>query len=245
MNLINSNYQTHFFELKKILLKVVIFFLAAMLLSYINKEILCEALIKPLVNIKLGSTKIIYTAITEAFIAYLDISCFFATALTIPFFSYQIYRFIAPALYKDELNIARIILILAPFLFILACSFVYFLVMPNAWGFFLSFDSIGSQELFFEAKIGQYLSFIINLMLVFGIAFELPVILIILFLLKIISLQGMIEKRRISIVLNFIIAGIITPPDVVSQLALALPMCALYEMTIMICKNINNKGITK
>jgi len=242
-NLNKYSYQEHFLELKKILLKVVIFFLLAMLCGYLNKEVILQILIKPLIDIKLGSTKIIYTAVTEAFLAYLELSCFFATLLTIPFLSYQMYFFIAPGLYKQERQITKVILILAPCLFLLACAFVYFLVIPNAWSFFLSFNSIGQQPLLFEAKIDQYLRIIINLMLVFGGAFELPVILIILFLLKIISLQGMIKKRRISIVLNFIIAGIVTPPDVLSQLALALPMCALYEIAILVCKNINNKGI--
>ena len=115
------------------------FFFLAFLCGYLNKEMLLEILIKPLINVQLGSTKIIYTAVTEAFLAYLDLSCFFATVLTIPFLSYQIYFFISPGLYIEERKIARVILILAPCLFMMACAFVYFLVIPNAWAFFLSF----------------------------------------------------------------------------------------------------------
>ena len=239
----NNTYKYHFAELRRRMLYVVIFFLFSCLVSYIWKQEICCILIKPLEQITLGVTKFIYTSIAEGFFSYLNLAVFCALILTIPVLSYQLYRFIVPGLYYEELRIARIVFILAPLLFALAILLVYFAVMPTVWKFFLSFDSIGIKPLIFEARISQYLSIVINLMLAFGIAFELPVVLIILFLLKIISLQSMIKKRRISIVFNFILAGIITPPDVISQLMLAIPMCGLYEITILICKNIEKRSI--
>lgn len=233
-----SSYQEHFLELRQRLLKVIIFFIAAFVVSYCYKEQICAILIKPLLLLKTDGAKIIYTAITEAFFSYLNLAFCCAWLSTMPFLCYQIYCFIAPALDANELTVARILMLLAPFLFLLACVFVYFVVMPNAWRFFLSFETIAAEPMLFEARIGQYLEFVIKLMMAFGVAFELPVVLIILFLLKILTLQGMIKTRRISIVINFIIAGIITPPDVLSQLMLAIPMCMLYEMTIMICRKL-------
>ena len=175
----------------------------------------------------------------EAFLAYLQLSLFSALILTTPFISYQIYTFLAPGLYSFEKTIAKILFILVPILFLIACIFVYFLIIPVAWDFFLGFGFINNMPVVFEARISQYFGLIIKLMVSFGIAFELPVILIVLFLLKIISLQGMIKKRRIAIVINFILAAILTPPDVLTQFMLALPMCLLYEVAILVCKNIN------
>jgi sec-independent protein translocase protein TatC len=240
-HLIKYSYKDHFLELKTRLYYTVVFFIFAALISYIYKESIGAVLIDPLLKIKLSNTKVIYTSITEAFLTYLELSLFVASLVTIPFLSYQIYCFTAPGLYKNERAVAKILFILAPCLFICACLFVYFLVIPNAWNFFLSFDAIGSVSVLFEAKISEYLGFVIKLMIAFGVAFELPVILIILFLLKIISLQGMIKKRRISIVVNFILAGILTPPDILSQFMLAIPMCLLYESAILICGNINKR----
>ncbi len=243
-DLVKYTYKDHFADLKKKLWYILVFFVAAFLLSYSYKEEITSILVKPLLDIKKTSTKVIYTAITEAFVTYLELSLFSALLLSLPFASYQMYCFIAPGLYKYEKKVARILFVLAPVLFLLACIFVYFLVIPTAWTFFLNFESIGNINILFEAKISEYLHTIINLMTAFGIAFELPVILIILFLLKIVTLQGMIRKRRIAIVINFILAGILTPPDILSQFMLAIPMCLLYEVAIMICKKLINGNIT-
>ena len=243
MTINNNTYKYHFFELRRRIIFVLLFFFCAFVLSYIWKEEICALLILPLQNIAANSTKIIYTSIEEGFFAYLYLSLMCASFLTMPFVSYQVYRFITPGLYSSELRIAQTLFIMAPVLFVMAVFLVYFGVMPTVWKFFLSFDSIANQPLIFEARISQYLSMSINLMMAFGLAFELPVVLIVLFLLKIITLQSMIEKRRISIVLNFILAGLITPPDVISQLMLAVPMCGLYEITILICRNIEKRTL--
>ncbi len=232
-------YREHFLELKKRLLCVIFFFLLAFIGSYLLRESCAHVLIKPLMRIQGGSVKIIYTALPEAFLAYLQLSLFSALIITIPFISYQVYAFVAPGLYNFEKAIAKVLFILAPMLFMSACFFVYFLIMPLAWSFFLEFGFIKDVPITFEAKISQYFDLIIKLMLSFGAAFELPIILIMLFLLKIVSLQGMIKKRRIAIVINFILAAFLTPPDVLTQVALALPMCLLYEVAILVCRNIN------
>jgi sec-independent protein translocase protein TatC len=237
-NLLRYSYKEHFAELKKRVLYTLVFFVIAFGLSYLFKDKIGAMLITPLLK-KFTSTKIIYTAVTEAFVAYLELSMFAALLLTMPFVSYQAYAFVSPGLYKNEILICRILFSLAPLLFLTATIFVYFLVIPAAWEFFLSFNHIGDVPITFEPKISQYLSFIIKLMTAFGLAFELPVILIVLFLLKIVTLQSMIKWRRLAVVANFIMAAILTPPDVLSQFMLAIPMCILYEFAILICKKIN------
>jgi sec-independent protein translocase protein TatC len=238
-NLQAHTYKGHFLELKRRLIYVILFFAVAFICSYYFRESFAQMLVEPLIKLKATSTKIIYTALPEAFLAYLQLSLFSALILTTPFISYQIYTFLAPGLYSFEKTIAKILFILVPILFLIACIFVYFLIIPVAWDFFLGFGFINNMPVVFEARISQYFGLIIKLMVSFGIAFELPVILIVLFLLKIISLQGMIKKRRIAIVINFILAAILTPPDVLTQFMLALPMCLLYEVAILVCKNIN------
>lgn len=232
------SYNEHFAELKSRLIKVSSYFLIVFICSYLSKEYWCELLVLPLIN-QSNNVKIIYTGLTEAFATYLNLAFYLAATATLPFMSFELYQFIAPGLYKQEKRIAQKILFLAPFLFTCACIFVYFFILPSALNFFLSFDKIGQQQLLFEARITQYIEFIANLMFAFGAAFQLPVVLIILFLLKIITLQDMINKRRIAIVINFVLAALLTPPDVLSQIFLALPMCLLYEIAILICKNIN------
>ncbi len=232
-------YKDHLIELKNRLLKVMIFYCLAFAISYYYKQWLYEILIAPLARIHSDDVQVIHTGITEVFTTYLKIVFYSAWALSIPLVSFQVYQFIAPGLKNYERKIAKNLLYLAPVLFICACLFVYFIAMPNALEFFLSFDKLAKQKLIFQARITEYLDFVLSFMLAFGMAFELPVILVVLFLLKIISLEGMIRNRRIVIVLNFTLAGILTPPDVMSQLFLALPMCVLYEISILVCKNIN------
>ena len=181
MRIEQNTYKYHFFELRRRIIFVLLFFFLTFLFSYIWKQEICALLILPLQNITASATKIIYTSIEEGFFAYLYLSLMCASFLTMPFVSYQIYRFIAPGLYSSELRIAQTLFVMAPVLFMIAIFLVYFGVMPTVWKFFLSFDSIANQPLIFEARISQYLSMSINLMMAFGLAFELPVVLIVLF----------------------------------------------------------------
>lgn len=230
-------YEEHFYELKKRLQLCLVFLFIAFAFSYYYKKIISNILLAPLLYI--SNTSLIYTSLPESFLAHLNIAFFTGFVFSLPFFSYQIYLFVTPGLYIQEKKIFRSILLAAPFLFWIACAFVYFLIIPIACKFFLSFSQTEGFNVAFQGKIEEYFSLIVKLMLSFGAVFELPVVLIILFLLKIITLEGMIKKRRIFIVISFIIAGILTPPDVVTQFMLAVPMCLLYEAAIVICKRLN------
>jgi len=238
--LYKQTYEHHFYELKKRLQLSLAFLLGAFIFSYLQKKRLGFILIKPL-NHASQHLDLIYTALPESFLAYLKISLFTALILSIPFFSYQAYLFISPGLHNFEKKFFKIICLCIPILFWSACFFVYFCIIPIVCKFFLSFGIKEGFHVLFQGKIEEYFSFITNLMLIFGVVFQLPIALIVLFLLKIITLQGMIEKRRIFIVTTFVIGGILTPPDVITQIMMAMPMCLLYETAIIFCKKVKSK----
>jgi len=233
----------HISELKSRLTIIAIFFFISFLVCYYYSEYIFQFLLEPLVNI-IGreGRKIIYTGLAEAFFTYLNLSAFTAFLISIPLIAMQIYLFVKPALYPEERSIAKAIFFCSPLLFLIGAVFVFYFVIPKAWGFFLGFEIPNSDiPLLLEARISEYLSLVIKLVLAFGLAFQMPVILVILALLGFITHEALRQKRRIAIVINFIIAGIITPPDILSQVALAIPMVLLYELSIISCKYISNR----
>ena len=236
------SYLEHLLELKKRLLKIFCFFIIAFGISYYYAENIFNFLLTPLSNIS-GNKRIIYTGLAEVFLSYIKLAFLTATAFTMPILVYQIYCFIAPGLYKKEKYIVSIVLFFSPILFWIGLIFVFYLVMPNAWNFFLSFESYNNKlPLLLEARISEYLNLTIVFMFAFGITFQLPVIMIILTLIKLINSQTLKKYRRIAIVINFVVAAILTPPDVFSQIALAVPLTLLYEVTIIIIKFIDDKN---
>ncbi len=234
----------HFSELKSRLTQLLIIYIFIFIICYYFKDNIYNIILEPLAKISFKDThKIIYTGLAEGFFAYLKLSAFSGFILTLPFISLQIYLFIKDALSLYERKIAAVLLIMAPILFWLGSIFMFYYVMPKAWVFFLSFESKNTiLPIILEAKISEYLDIVIQLVVGFGIAFQLPVVLILLNILKIIDYKSLIKKRRAAIVINFIIGAILTPPDIISQFALAIPMILLYELSIIICKFIDNRG---
>jgi sec-independent protein translocase protein TatC len=234
----------HFIELKNRLKIVVIFFFTIFLVSYFYSEDIYLTIIKPLADILGdGSHKVIYTGLAEAFLTYIKLSLFTSLLFTLPVIAYQVYMFVAPGLYKEEKIIAGVILFFAPLLFWGGGIFVFYFVIPKAWHFFLSFE-LHQQNLplMLEARVSEYLDLVMHLVIAFGFAAEIPIIIMILNLMNILSSDYLAQKRRIAIVINFVIAGIITPPDVLSQVALALPMVFLYEVSIMACRFLEKRN---
>jgi sec-independent protein translocase protein TatC len=233
-NLPKYTFSEHFVELKKHLTKVLIWFSIATFISYYFSQEIFQFLLQPLIDSASGNRKMIYTGLAEAFFTYLSLSVFAGFILSIPIIALQIYSFISPGLYAAERRTAKMLLTASPILFIIGGLFVFYLVIPKAWSFFLSFEITGGMApIILEARISEYLSLVIKLILAFGIAFQMPIILIILSLFGIVSAEMLRCKRRIAIVVNFIIAGIITPPDILSQISLAIPMILLYEFSII------------
>ena len=188
--------------------------------------------------------RLIYTGLTEAFFTYMKLAFWAAFCLCAPVFLSQIWLFMVPGLYKKEKRAILPFLVMTPVLFIAGAAFVYYFIFPLAWPFFLSFEmpnglaGLGDQSvpLVLEARISEYLSLVMTLIFAFGISFELPILLILLAKLGIVSASTLIKGRKYAIVIMFIAAAVLTPPDIISQIALAVPLMILYEVSIFFAK---------
>jgi len=239
------SFKDHFLELKSRIIKIVAIYIIFFMVCYYYKENIYYLLLSPLTKTSgIQARKIIYTGLAEAFFTYIKLAAFSSFIIILPFISIQLYLFISKGLHKSEKIIAASILSVMPFLFVTGSFFVFYYVMPKTWLFFLSFENNHTNfPLVLEARISEYLNLIIQLILAFGIAFQVPVALVLLNLLKLIKVDDLVKKRRIAIIINFILGGILTPPDVISQFALAIPLLLLYEISIMICKIIESRKI--
>lgn len=228
----------HLIELRSRLLRASIFFLAAFFVSYYFAVDLYDFLVQPLADVfeaRGESRRLIFTALHEAFFTYLKVAFFAAFFVSFPYIAGQIWMFIAPGLYRHEKSAFLPFLVATPILFFAGGALVYYLVFPMAWTFFLSFETVGGAghvPIQLEAKVNEYLSLVMQLIFAFGLCFELPVLLTLLARVGMLSSQALKEKRRYAIVMAFIAAAILTPPDPISQVGLAIPIMILYEISI-------------
>jgi len=188
--------------------------------------------------------RLIFTALQETFLTYLKVSFFAAFFITSPFILIQIWKFIAPGLYEHEKSAIMPYLIITPILFLLGGMLVYYLVMPLAIKFFLSFESSGvstNLPIQLEAKVNEYLSLVMKLIFAFGLSFQLPVVLSLLARIGFVDSKYLKERRKYFIVIIFAAAAILTPPDPVTQIGLAIPLLILYELSIYSVKIIEKK----
>ncbi len=233
----------HWVELRTRVFLCVITFIFFTLLSYYYSEQIYAFLTNPLVEVyppKEGR-RLIFTNLTEAFFTYFKISCYAGVIFSFPFVAFQLYFFVAPGLYKREKKWLIPIFIFSPLLFFSGAAIVYYFVMPLAWKFFLSFESINSEShlpIVLEARISDYLDITLEMIIGFGLAFQLPIIALLLAKVGVVKGSWLSAQRKYAVVIIFIIAAILTPPDVISQVLLALPLLLLYEISIVICKAI-------
>ncbi len=198
-------------------------------------------LVRPLANSmnENDTNRLIYTGLTEAFFTYLKVAFFAGVFLTFPVLLMQIWVFVAPGLYKNERKVLLPFLLATPILFFAGGACVYYLVLPMAWPFFLSFQSSGADmalPIQLEARVSEYLDLIMTLIFAFGLCFQLPVLLTLLGRAGIISAEFLASKRKYAVIITFIVAAFLTPPDIISQVMLALPLLALYELSIILIK---------
>ncbi|MCS6891596.1 MAG: twin-arginine translocase subunit TatC [Rhodovarius sp.] len=231
----------HLMELRNRLLWCVATFILAFAVCYYFSAEIYAFLAQPLADIlaaKAGNgadRRMIFTQLYEAFFTYLKVAFFGAVFFSFPMWATQIWLFVAPGLYRSEKRAIRPFLIASPLLFLLGAALAYYFIFPLAWQFFISFETppdSGGIPIQLEAKVSEYLSLVMHMILAFGLAFQVPVALVLLCRIGVLDVETLRKGRRYAIVIMFIVAAIITPPDVISQVGLALPLILLYEISI-------------
>ncbi len=226
----------HLIELRQRLLWSVAALVVAFLVSIFFADEIFGILVQPLTDaFPAGEGKLIYTKLYEAFFVEIKVAMFAAFFLAFPIISNQLWAFVAPGLYANEKKAFLPFLIATPLLFMAGASLAYFIVMPTAFRFFLGFEgTVGGLQQEALPAMGDYLSLVMQFILAFGVCFQLPVLLLLLNRAGIVSRQQLKGMRRYMIVGAFALAAILTPPDVVSQLMLGIPLILLYEVSLLI-----------
>ncbi len=238
----------HLIELRTRLIHSIVAILVLFMVGFYFAQDVYNFLVEPLFQIyqSLGQTDrmMVYTALHEAFFTQVKVALFSALFVSFPFVAAQIWMFVAPGLYKHEKGAFLPFLVLTPILFFTGGAFVYYVMFPVAWEFFLSFEQVGGDETMAIQslpKVSEYLSLVMKLIFAFGISFELPLLLTLLARVGLTSAAGLAEKRKYAVVMAFVAAAILTPPDPISQISLAVPIIVLYEVSILAVRVIEKR----
>jgi len=228
----------HLIELRNRLMWACAALFVGFVICYLFADHIYAFLVQPLADIYQGQTgrRMIYTGLTEAFFTYIKVAFWAGAFLTFPIVAAQLWMFIAPGLYRNEKQAFLPFLIATPILFFIGGAIAYYVVFPLAWRFFVSFETAGGPETLpieLEARVGEYLSLVMKLIFAFGLSFQLPVALTLMGRVGLVSSEALSRNRKFAIVGVFVVAAIITPPDIISQVTLAIPILLLYEMSIL------------
>lgn len=232
---------SHLVELRNRLLKSILAWLCifAVICIYPGSSEIYDFLAVPLTSALPEGTKMVAIGVITPFIVPLKISLLVAFIISLPIILYQIWAFIAPGLYSHEKKLGLPVIVCSTLLFLLGMAFCYYFVFGQVFRFIANFAPASITP---APDIEAYLSFVMTMFIAFGITFEVPVILVALVKLGVLSVEQLKSYRSYFIVIAFIIAAIVTPPDVVSQLALAIPMCLLYEVGILAAKAVEKSS---
>ena len=231
---------SHLKELRDRLLVCIIAIAIAFVFTYYFKERLFNLLMGPYIRVMPPKISFVFVGITEAFITYFKISVVAALFAAAPVLLYEFWMFVSPGLYEKEKKYVYPFIFSGSLCFLCGACFCYFVVMPNIYGFFVSY---AAEFIIPMPDIKSYMSLTLRLLIIFGVIFELPLVAYYLSKAGIISVDMLARKRRYAILIIFIISAVITPPDVVSQVLTALPLWGLYELGILIARVFGKKEI--
>jgi sec-independent protein translocase protein TatC len=228
----------HLEELRKRLIICAIAIGIGFAISYIFSKQLFSFLILPLTKVLPGESRLIFTSLPEMFIAYIKVALIAGIILAIPIVFYELWMFLAPALYRREKGYFIPFVLFSSILFVAGSLFGYFIVFPYGFKFFISFATEDIQAL---PSVKQYFSFAIRLLFAFGVVFEMPVVVFFMTKIGLITPDSMKKFRKFAILCSFILSAILTPPDVATQIMMALPLIVLYEISIIISQAVYRK----
>jgi sec-independent protein translocase protein TatC len=228
-----ETFLSHLFELRTRLVRAIVAVVIVLLCLFPWAKDIYAALAAPLLRVLPAGATMIATDVTGTFLVPLKVTLMAAFLLALPYVLWQAWAFVAPGLYQHEKRLAIPVIVSSFVFFLLGMTFAYFVVFPIAFGFFASYAPDGVTMM---TDIDKYLSFVLTMFIAFGITFEVPVVVIVLVRMRMVSLEKLRSIRSYVIVGAFVIAAIFTPPDVVSQLLLAVPLCLLYEFGILMAR---------
>ncbi|HOO91127.1 MAG TPA: twin-arginine translocase subunit TatC [Syntrophales bacterium] len=223
----------HLEELRTRLMRVLIAVGIGFVICYLFREQLFWVLTLPLVAVLPDNSSMIFTSLPEAFFTYLKVSFFASIFLVSPFILYQLWKFVSPGLFPTEKKQAAPFVIFSTIFFIGGSLFAYYIVFPFGFKFFVGF---GNEYIRPMLTLKEYLSFSMKLLIAFGVIFELPIFMFFLARIGLVNATTLTKKRKYAILLVFVVAALFTPPDVVTQVLMALPLMLLYEISVWVVK---------
>ncbi len=236
---VTETFIVHLLELRSRLLKIVIGLVVSILAFLPFSNELYTWLAQPLLSQMPVGTHMIATEVTTPFLVPMKVSTLVAIVASLPYTLYQVWAFVAPGLYAHERRFIGPLVIVSTLLFLMGMAFAYFLVFPVLFGFIATSAPIGVSVM---TDIGSYLDFVTTMFVSFGLAFEVPIAVLILVKFNLVKVEALKEARPYVIVGAFIVGAILTPPDVISQVMLAVPLCLLYEAGVLASKFVQPKN---